>query len=145
MKLKDCVTPGLVTVSADESLRSAAEKMANQDIGILPVQNANQLVGVITDRDIACRGVAQGLNPAETPVREVMTEGILCVDEDADISQAVKAMEERQVRRIFATNNDGKIVGICSFADLALKCSDEHLQAEALQEVSKPNTASANL
>lgn len=145
MHLRECVTPSLITVGADEPLQTAAEKMATSDIGILPVINANKLVGVVTDRDITCRGVARGLNPADTSVREVMTEGILCANEDADISQAVKAMEEAQVRRIFATNDAGKVVGVCSFADLALRCPDEHFKAEALQEVSKPTAQSARL
>lgn len=143
MKLRECMTSGVKSIAADTPLKQAAEEMANADIGILPVVDGNKIIGVVTDRDITCRGVAAGLEVNETPVRSIMSEGLWCIDQEEDIATAIHTLEDKQIRRVFATDPNGQIVGVCSLGDVALRSGDEHLTSEALREVSKPNPASS--
>lgn len=139
MKLKDIMTPNAEVVSVGAPIRDIAQKMAALDVGFIPLSDGNGVIGVVTDRDITIRSVAQGHDPTATPIRDIMTPDVISVDEDADVADAVKLMEEKQVRRIVVTNREGKCVGVASLGDLAVKCHDEELSGEALEEISKPS------
>jgi CBS domain-containing protein len=118
MKIRDCMTRQVCIIGPDETLADAARTMAEADIGILPVREGDRLVGMITDRDIAIRGVAAGNGP-DTPVRDVMTKEVMyCFDDDA-IENVLENMGEIQLRRLPVVNADKRLVGIVSLSDLA--------------------------
>jgi CBS domain-containing protein len=138
MKVKDIMTTGVQVIHPDDSLQAAAQKMSSHDIGFLPVLEANHLVGVITDRDLVLRGVAQGMNSDAMLGREVMTAPVIHCFEDQDVKDVATLMEESQIRRLVVlSRSDGHLVGVVSLGDLALK-SQPDTSAEVLQRVSEP-------
>ena len=138
MKVKEIMTSEVQVIHPDDSLQAAAEKMRSHDIGFLPVLDADQLVGVITDRDIVLRGVAQGLNSNGMLGRELMTSPVIYCFEDQDVKDAVKLMEESQIRRlVILSRSEKRPVGVVSLGDLALN-SKRDTSAEVLQKVSEP-------
>jgi CBS domain-containing protein len=132
------MTPGVVAVRPDASLVEAAQLMRAQDIGDVVVADGQDVVGVLTDRDITVRATAAGKNPATTPVTEVMTPEVIYVFEDQDVKDAAKLMEEHQLRRLVVLNRDKKLVGIVSLGDLAVDTHDEQLAGNTLEAVSEP-------
>jgi CBS domain-containing protein len=138
MKVKEIMTTGVQVIHPDDSLQAAAQKMSSHDIGFLPVLEANHLVGVITDRDLVLRGVAQGMNSDAMLGREVMTAPVIHCFEDQDVKDVATLMEESQIRRLVVlSRSDGHLVGVVSLGDLALK-SQPDTSAEVLQRVSEP-------
>ena len=105
---------------------------------MLPVCDGDRLVGVITDRDITVRGVAQGCDPKTARVQEVMTPEVIYCFDDEDVKEAAKKMEEKQVRRLPVLNREKRLVGIVSLGDLAVRTGKEELAGEVLERVSKP-------
>jgi len=138
MQAKDVMTRGVECISPDATLQDAARKMRDLDVGPLPVCENDRLVGILTDRDIVVRGVAEGRDPQDSRVRDVMTRGIdYCFDDD-DVAEAAWHMEAKQIRRLAVLDHNKRLVGIVSLGDLAVKSPDEHLTAEALEQVSLP-------
>ena len=138
MKVKEIMTSEVQVIHPDDSLQAAAEKMRSHDIGFLPVLDADQLVGVITDRDIVLRGVAQGLKSNTMLGRELMTSPVIYCFEDQDVKDAVKLMEESQIRRlVILSRSEKRPVGVVSLGDLALNSKGD-TSAEVLQKVSEP-------
>jgi FOG: CBS domain len=138
MKVKDIMTREVQVIHPDDSLQAAAQKMSSHDIGFLPVMEADQLVGVITDRDLVLRGVAQGMNSNAMLGRELMTSPVIHCFEDQDVKEAARLMEESQIRRLVVLGRpDKRPVGVVSLGDLALN-SQPDTSAEVLQKVSEP-------
>ena len=119
MNIADVMTRNVTMVSLDASLVVAAEAMAERDAGALPVGEGDQLVGMITDRDVAVRGVASGKPVERTLVREVMTPQVLYCFEDQACDEVANNMAEIQARRLPVMNHDKRLVGIVSLGDLA--------------------------
>jgi CBS domain-containing protein len=119
MKIRDIMSKDVALTSPDESIQAAAQKMADADAGILPIGENDRLVGMITDRDIAVRAVANALDPRSTRVREVMTAEVMYCFEDEDVNHVVQNMAELQVRRLPVVNRDKRLVGIVSVGDIA--------------------------
>jgi CBS domain-containing protein len=117
----------------------AAQKMKELNVGVLPVCEGNQLIGLLTDRDITVRATAEGRDPWKTTVRQVMTPGVLWCYEDQDIAECVELMERKQVRRLPVMNRSQYLVGIVSLSDLANRSHDERLAGEVLNRVSAPS------
>jgi len=139
MQVKDIMTPNAECIRPDDTLEDAAKKMRDLDIGPLPVCGDNdRLAGMITDRDIAVRAVAEGKDPRTTKVREVMSEKIIYCFEDQDVEEAARIMQERQVRRLVVLNRDKRLVGIVSLGDLATETGDRMKVGEVLQDISEP-------
>jgi CBS domain-containing protein len=138
MQLKDIMTRDIEVISADTTIFDAAQKMKTYDIGILPVVDADQLIGMVTDRDIVVRVVAEGQHPQNTKVRDAMTLNIVYSFEDQDVEDAVKIMEDNQVRRIMVLNRNKQPVGIVSSGDIAVLTENERLSGELLKQVSEP-------
>jgi len=136
MKVSDAMTRDVHIATPDQSIRDAAAEMATLDAGILPVGEGDRLVGMITDRDIAVRAVAQGKYP-DTPVREVMTQDVKYCFEDEDVQAVAQNMAEIQVRRLPVLNRDKRLVGILSLADMALMEGAE-TAGEAIAGISEP-------
>ncbi len=135
---KDIMTKEVQVIHPNDSLQTAAQKMSSHDIGFLPVLEADQLVGVITDRDLVLRGIAQGMNSNAMLGRELMTSPVIYCFEDQDIKEVAKLMEESQIRRlVILSRSDKRLVGVVSLGDLALN-SKSDTSAEVLQKVSEP-------
>jgi len=137
MKLKDVMTRNIESVHPDSTLAEAAMKMKEHDVGPLPVCDGEQLAGILTDRDITVRATAGGSNPTQSRVRDVMTSEVIYGFEDQDVEDAVRMMEEKQIRRLVVLNREKKLVGIVSLADLAVD-ANQQLAGEVLQRVSEP-------
>ena len=138
MLLRDVMTPNVEYISPDTKLSEAAGKMRDLDVGALPIGENDKLVGMLTDRDITIRGVAEGKDPKEVSVRDAMTENVVYCYDDEDLSAASKTMREKQIRRVIVLNRDKRMVGICSLGDLVVDSGDETLGGKVLQDVSKP-------
>lgn len=136
MKISEIMTPNAHCITPDTSLTRAAEIMRTLNVGALPVCAHEQLMGVVTDRDIAIRGVAEARDPAGTPVRAIMSSEIVYAFEDQDVEDAARLMEVKQIRRLPVLNRSKKLVGIVSLGDIATGTGIQ-LSGEALQEISQ--------
>ncbi len=138
MQVKDVMTPGVEVVPPEATLQEAARKMRTLGVGPLPVCDGERLVGMLTDRDITVRAVAEGRDPATTRVREVMTPEVVYCFADQDTQTAAQMMEMRQIRRVPVLSRDQRLVGIVSLGDLAVGTGDPQRAGETLKEVSEP-------
>ena len=140
MKVREAMTGNVCLAAPDRSIREAARMMADQDIGALPVGENDRLIGMVTDRDIAVRAVAQGRGP-DTPVRDAMSEQVLCCYEDEEIEEVAMKMSDAQVRRFPVLSRDGdRLVGIVSLGDLS-RSEEGEAAAVALGGITDPGGA----
>jgi CBS domain-containing protein len=135
MKVSKFMTRDVQLVTPTQTIRDAAQMMAELDAGSLPVQQDDRLVGMITDRDIAVRAVAHGKSP-DTPVRDVMSREVLYCFDDQEVKDIARNMGEVKVRRLPVVNRDKRLVGIISLGDLALN-EESELTASAVTNISK--------
>ncbi len=119
MQVKKAMTDNVKLVDSDQSIREAAQLMAQLDCGCLPVAEQDHLVGMITDRDIAVRAVAEGM-PLTTPIRDVMSPEVKYCFEDAELGEVAQNMADIKVRRLPVLNQQKRLVGILSLADVVL-------------------------
>ncbi len=119
MWIKDLMTRYPTYCRPDDSLESVAKLMVERDCGVIPVCRGRKVVGVVTDRDITCRAVAEGKLPSEVPVSEIMSSPVYCVHETEDVQAAVDLMEAKQVRRLPVLDEDDDLAGIVAPSDLA--------------------------
>ncbi len=138
MLVKEIMSAKVEWVSPDAPIQEAARKMRDRDIGSLPVRERDdgKLVGIVTDRDIACRAVAEGRDPATTTVGEVMSAGATCCFDDQDVGEAAHLMEEKQLHRLPVFDHENHLVGMLAIGDLALRAPHE-LSGEVLEAVSR--------
>ena len=119
MKVKDAMHKGVEWVGPDTPVIELAKLMRQHDIGAVPIGENDQLIGMVTDRDIVCKGLAQnGFDATRVTARDVMTEGIHCCAEDDDLAKAVRHMEALKVRRLPVINKNKRMTGILSLGDL---------------------------
>ncbi len=139
MQVKDVMTAGAKCVAPSGSLQEAARTMKLLDVGSLPVcGDDDRLAGMITDRDIIVRAVAEGLDPRATTVQDVMTPDVAYCFEDQDVRDAARLMQDRQIRRLVVLDRGKRLVGIVSLGDLAVQTGDEQMAGETLEQVSEP-------
>ena len=136
MKVSEVMTTDVQTVTPDQSAREAASFMLRAEAGSIPVTEGDKVIGMITDRDIAVRGVAEGRGP-DTPVRELMTDHIICARQDDDVDDVARRMSEEQIRRLPVLDDDDRLCGIVSLGDLARESRGDEAH-EALEGVSQP-------
>jgi CBS domain-containing protein len=136
MKVCDAMSRDVQIASPKQSIRDAARIMAKIDAGALPVGENDRLVGVITDRDIAIRAVAEGKAPT-TKIRDVMSQEVLYCFDDQDLEEVAQNMGEMKIRRLPVVNRDKRLVGIISLGDLARK-EDAGTTGHAISEISEP-------
>ena len=137
MKISEIMTREVELVHPKDTLKTAAEKMRYRNIGFLPVYDGEQLVGVLTDRDIVIRLVAEGVDPRESLRDDWITKPAVCSYHDEDVEEAARLMEEHQIRRLIVLDRDDQVVGVLSLGDLARNVQDKR-SGEVLQEVSEP-------
>lgn len=134
-KCSEIMTKSVKTASRAMSIRDVAALMRDGDMGSVPVVEDGKLVGIVTDRDIVVRALADGKD-ASTPISEAMTTEIFSVRPDDYVFEAVRMMGDKQVRRIPVVTDDGSLSGIIAMADVALEMEDEREIAETLEEIS---------
>lgn len=139
MQISEVMTIGAECTNPRATLHQAAQKMRDLDIGTLPVCGDNdRLVGMVTDRDITIRAVAEGQDPDTTQVQDIMTPDVIYCFEDQDVNEAAHLMQENQVRRLVVLNRDDRLVGIVSLGDLAVETGDMQLAGCTIEAVSEP-------
>ena len=136
MKVAELMTADVEIIRPDDTLQTAARMMADLEAGILPVGENDRLVGMITDRDITVRAVAEGRDPCKTTVRDTMSEAVRYCFEDEASEEVARKMGAWQVRRLPVLNRDKRLVGIVSLGDLVIGGSEEPAK-EALKEISQ--------
>ncbi len=137
MQIKDVMTKDVHTINPGSTLREAATEMSKVNSGILPVSDGDRLVGMITDRDIAIRGVAQGLGP-DAHVSDIMTREVRYCYDDQDLDNVADNMADIQVRRLPVVDRNKRLVGIVSIGDLASSDGGAMPAAEALRGIARP-------
>lgn len=137
MKVSEVMTTGVEVVGPEDSLRAAAEKMKRLDVGPLPVCDGRRVLGMVTDRDIVVRGVAEGLSH-DAPVSKVMTPQVEWIFMDQDVTVAAKRMRDEQIRRLIVLDNDKKLVGMLSLGDLSHD-AEATLTSRTLEQISEPS------
>ena len=131
----EIMTKSVTTANREMDLREVAVLLREGDMGSLPIVEEGKLVGMVTDRDIVVRAIAEGKNSA-TKISEVMTTEIFSVKPNDFVFEAIRLMGDKQIRRIPVVEEDGKLAGIISMADIALEMEDEREIAETLEEIS---------
>ncbi len=126
------------TIGSNYNLVEAAKKMKMLEVGALPVCKGEKLSGMLTDRDITVRATAEGKDPYNTYVKEIMTPDIYYCFEDDDIHEAASMMEEKSIHRLLVLDSNDKPIGFVSLADFAVKSRDERLAWEILEKISEP-------
>jgi CBS domain-containing protein len=126
MKVKEAMHKGVDWVDADTPISDIAKIMRQHDIGAIPIGEDDKLVGMVTDRDIVCKGLASnGFDPRRATARDVMTPGIHCCREDDDLAKAVHHMEQLKIRRLPVINKSKRMVGMLSLGDISPAGSDD--------------------
>jgi CBS domain-containing protein len=136
MKVSEVMTRDVRLIEPTQTVRDAAKLMAEMDAGIMPIREGDRLVGMISDRDIAVRAVAEGKGP-DTPIREVMTEDVKYCYEDDDTEDVARNMADIQVRRLPVLTREKRLVGIISLGDMAMSNGSSRV-GEAVAGVSQP-------
>lgn len=141
MKLKEIMTRNVEIIHPDDSLQLAASKMRDRNIGFLPVCDGDRLIGVLSDRDISVRTLAEGLEPTNLVSGDLVSSPVIYCYEDQDVEEAAKLMEEHQIRRLVILNRANKrMIGVVSLGDLPINGTKD-LSDEVLQSVSEPVTS----
>jgi CBS domain-containing protein len=135
MLIREVMTRQVEFITPDETLQSAAVKMKELGVGPLPVCENAGVVGMLTDRDITVRAVAEGRNPKTTKVRDVMSGELICCFADQEVEVAAHLMCSQQIRRVLVLDRDKQLVGIVSLSDLALESASPERAGEILQDV----------
>ena len=141
--IADIMSTNVQVIEPQDSLRRAAELMQELDVGALPVCDGDRLLGMLTDRDITVRGVAQGLDPDATAVSDIMTTEVEFATADQDTAEVMRVMGDKQIRRMPVVDHDRRLVGIVSIADLALR-QPEDIDA-TVREISEPGLDAGKL
>ena len=136
MKVSEVMTRDVRTIQPDQTAQEAASFMLSADAGSIPVTDGERLIGMITDRDIAVRGVAKGNGP-DTPVRDLMSNDVICARIDEDCFEVASRMSEAQVRRLPVIDEQKQLCGIVSLGDLSRE-TDNDTAGQALEGVSQP-------
>ena len=134
-RCREIMTAHVQTADKEMTLRAVAELMRDGDCGAMPVVENGKLVGIVTDRDIVVRAIADGKD-SDTRIGDVMTAEIFSVKPDDFVFEAIRLMGDRQVRRVPVVNESGELAGIIAMADIALETEDQREIAETLEEIS---------
>ena len=137
MQLSQILTRNVETIGPDTSVREAAQRMRSMDVGSLPVCDGRTLLGMVTDRDLAIRVLAEGRDPNATRVQDAMTPDVCFAFEDDDVQRAAEIMKEKQIRRLPVLDRDKHLVGIVALGDIATQGSDQ-LSGDTLEKISQP-------
>jgi CBS domain-containing protein len=138
MKIKDVMTRNVQVVQADAGVMEAARMMKDLDVGPLPVVENGRVVGLVTDRDLVVRILAEGRDAKTARVREAMSADVISCREEDDVKDAARTMKEKQIRRLMVLDDQKRVAGIVSLADLAIDTGDQKMAGKVLEKVSTP-------
>ncbi|MFP5261975.1 MAG: CBS domain-containing protein [Blastocatellia bacterium] len=138
LRCSDIMTKDVTACAPTTPLREVADKMDDDNVGVIPVVENGRLVGIVTDRDIVCRVLAEGRDTRSTPASEAMSEDLVTCTPDDSIHEAIRKMSEHQIRRIPICDMNGRLRGIISMADLALEAENDRELAQAMEQISQP-------
>jgi CBS domain-containing protein len=136
VKLRDVMTRNPTVIDPSASIQDAARIMRDQDTGVVPIVENGRPVGLVTDRDIVVRAIAEGPDRLNRPVRDIATTDLVTVEPDISTTEAAALMGERQVRRVLVCEND-RLVGVASIGDLAVKERHDRRTGDTLEEISQ--------
>ena len=134
--VRESMTSNPCSIDTDKSVAYAAKMMRDEDVGIAPIVEGERLVGVLTDRDIAVRVVAEGRDPEQTKVTEVASRDVVTLDPQQDLDEALRLMARHQVRRLPVVEEDGRLVGVVAQADVS-KQADDQRTGEVVEQISR--------
>jgi CBS domain-containing protein len=137
MKVSEIMSRNVECIFPDTSIKEAAEKMRSLDVGFLPVCQEDKVIGVLTDRDIAIRHVADGQNPYRVKARDIMTPNVLYSYEDQDVEEVARYMQEYEIRRVIIVDRTDHLAGVVSLGDLAQAAGEESLAGETLKDIAE--------
>jgi CBS domain-containing protein len=137
--VREAMTPSVRTASPSQSLADAAQMMKSDDVGSIPIVEEGRLVGIVTDRDIAIRAVAEGVDPNAVTIADIASRELVTVEPDQDLDEALALMARHQVRRLPVVEEDGQLVGILAQADVALEAKEKKA-GELLEQISQPTS-----
>jgi CBS domain-containing protein len=139
--VRDVMTPNPASVSEKDSVRDAARIMKDEDTGVVPVCDGRKVIGLVTDRDIVVRLIAEGKDPQNARVNEVMTKHVRSVQEDATINEVLTLMSSAEIRRVPVVNRNDELVGIVSIGDIATDTNQDSRVGKAIENISdaRPN------
>jgi CBS domain-containing protein len=135
--VRDVMTPNPASVSEKDSIKRVAEIMRREDAGVVPVVDGRKIIGIITDRDIVVRLVAEGKDPSNAKVNEAMSKQVRAVREDTPINEVLQLMSREQIRRVPVTNNNNDLVGIVSIGDIASDEKETVKVGRTVEEISE--------
>ena len=135
-QIRDVMTSNPECVSEKDSLRDVARIMKDRDTGVVPVVNGRKIVGLITDRDIVVRGLAEGKNLESASVSELMTKQVRTVRDDATVNDALELMNSAEVRRVAVVNGNDELVGIVSLGDISVKSDKDAKVGKTVESIS---------
>ncbi|HWW62712.1 MAG TPA: CBS domain-containing protein [Thermoanaerobaculia bacterium] len=135
--VKDVMTPNPECATERDSIQDIARIMKDQDTGVVPIVDGKKIIGMITDRDIVVRGIAEGRDLADMRVNELMTKHIRSVKEDAPLEEALNVMTSAEVRRVAVVNGRDEIVGILSIGDVSRDTDDNGKIGRVMEDISE--------
>ena len=138
-QISEIMTRDIRCVAPNDSLQRAAKAMDELNVGALPVWDGQNLIGMVTDRDITIRGVAAGKQADSAPVSEVMSTDVQCCFEDEQIDDVMEKMRDSQIRRIPVMDRQNRLVGMISLGDLATKTASDQEVQQTLENISEPS------
>ena len=134
---RDVMTPNPASVSDRDSIKRVAEIMRREDAGVVPVVDGRKIIGIITDRDIVVRLVAEGKDPANATVNEAMSKQVRTVKEDTPVNEVLELMSSEQIRRVPVTNANNELIGIVSIGDIASESKEIVKVGRTVEEISE--------
>jgi CBS domain-containing protein len=135
--VRDVMTPNPECVSERDSIRDAARIMKEKDTGVVPVVDGKRVIGLITDRDIVVRGIAEGRDLASASVNDLMTRSVKSVKEDTPLSEVLNLMSSSEIRRVPVVNGNDELVGIVSLGDIASQSNEDNRVGKAVEDISQ--------
>ena len=135
--IRDVMTPDPECVSEKDSIRDVARIMKDADTGVVPVVDGKKIIGLITDRDIIVRGLAEGKNLENVRVNELMTKSIRSVREDSSVDEALELMGSAEIRRVPVVNQNDELVGIVSLGDIASQANRDGKVGQTVENISE--------
>jgi len=135
--VRDVMTPNPECVSERDSIRDVARIMKDQDTGVVPVVDGKKIIGLITDRDIVVRGIAEGKDVSNVKVNEIMTKSVRSVKEDTPLNEVLDLMGNAEIRRVPVVNGNDELVGIISLGDIATNTSADGRVGKAVEDISE--------
>ena len=136
MKIREIMTTNVTTAELNSTLEEIATIMRHEDVGAVPILDDGELAGLVTDRDIVLRCVAEGRDPGECSAEDILTEGLITVSPHDSVADATAIMSRNQIRRL-PVLEEGRLIGMVSLGDIAVKQSDDRVSGDALEDISE--------